>query len=426
MRHRLQFQIFGAVAMSGIICVLVAGLIALVFYEELHPLPRVAGDIGELIVEGLPPPGTPEFAKAFNKRARRLHASVSLWDAEGKLLGRSGRALSRPPRDPRRGGFASSKDSTLVVHFQDGRILKVDSGMHMPPHVVHRFAGSLCFLIVVLLLGSQWAARRIGRRLEQLESSVARFGSGDLSARADIRGEDEIARLANAFNRNFERIGGLLRQQRRMLQSASHELRSPLTRLRMAFELATDADVDAATRERLRGEAGRDIDELDALIGDLLLAGRLSDSELPRDFASVPLKSIVSEEAAKVSAEVRADEVAVDGNARMLRSLVRNLLENARRYGRDPIVATLRAEPTRVVLRVEDAGEGVPAEERERIFEPFYRPAGHREGQHGGVGLGLALVRTIAAHHGGTVHYVPREGRGSLFEVELPLSPSAA
>jgi signal transduction histidine kinase len=422
MRHRLQFQIFGAIAMSGLICVALAGLIALVFYEELHPLPRVAGEIGELIVEGLPPANTPEFQRAFRQRARKLHASVSLWDAQGKLIARSGRALERPPRARKRGGFASSRDHSLVVHFEDGRMLKVDSGLRMPPEAVRKFAGSLVFLVCVLLMGSHWAARHIGRRLDRLEATVARFGSGDLSARADIKGQDEIARLAQAFNRNFERIAGLLRQQRRMLQSASHELRSPLTRLRMAFELATDAEVDTATRERLRGEAGRDIDELDALIGDLLLAGRLSDTELPRDFTRVSFKDIVSEEAKKVSAEVQADEVTLDGNARMLRSMVRNLLENARRYGKDPIVATLRTEPTRVLLRVEDAGEGVPPEERERIFEPFYRPPGHREGQHGGVGLGLALVRTIAAHHGGSVRYVEREGKGSVFEVELPLT----
>src|SRR5690606_2614059 len=132
--------------------------------------------------------------------------------------------------------------------------------------------------------------------------------------------------------------------QRRMLQSASHELRSPLTRLRMAVELATDPDVDAGTRERLRSDAGRDIEELDALIGDLLLAGRLSDTELPRDFVRVELSSIVQEEAARVGADAKVAPASLEGHARMLRSLVRNLLENARRYGKDPIVVELSRE----------------------------------------------------------------------------------
>jgi len=98
---------------------------------------------------------------------------------------------------------------------------------------------------------------------------------------------------------------------------------------------------------------------------------------------------------------------------------VRNLLENARRHGKDPIHATLTRRGNEAVLVVQDGGEGVPADDRERIFEPFYRPAGHREGKDGGVGLGLSLVKTIAEHHGGSVRYVPAS-EGSKFEVRLP------
>lgn len=111
--------------------------------------------------------------------------------------------------------------------------------------------------------------------------------------------------------------------------------------------------------------------------------------------------------------------VAVRGDPRLLRRLLRNLLENARRYGADtPIEVTLAGEAGPAVLRVCDRGPGVPATERERIFEPFYRPAGTREPE-GGVGLGLALVRQIARKHGGDARCTPRDGGGSCFEVTL-------
>jgi signal transduction histidine kinase len=274
----------------------------------------------------------------------------------------------------------------------------------------------------VLLLGSHGAAHKIVRRLALLEETVSRFGAGDLSARVVVRGRDEIARLGEAFNRNFARIGGLLRQQRRMLQSASHELRSPLTRLRMAFELATDPEVDGATRERLRSEAGRDIEELDALISDLLLAARLSDSELPRDFAPVELSALVREEASKVGASSELTPLTLSGNARMLRSAVRNLLENARRYGGGEIRVFLRSSAAsggETTIQVCDRGAGVPEEMRERIFEPFFRLPGHAE-QAGGVGLGLSLVKQIAERHGGSVRCEPRDGGGTCFRLTLP------
>jgi signal transduction histidine kinase len=422
MRTRLQFQIFRALAVTVLTAVLLVVGCMWLFFHDVHPLPRFAGDLGELIVDHMPPPENPGFRREFARRARRLNASMCLWDREARELACEGRRRPpRPAREIRKRGFAVAESDAMFVRLDDGRLLAVqfDHGM-MRGDGAKKSLVAILFLVGVLLLGSHWAAKRIVRRLKVLEATVARFGAGDLSARVELYGRDEIARLGEAFNRNFARIAGLLRQQRRMLQSASHELRSPLTRVRMAFELATDPDVDVSTRERLRGEAGRDIEELDALIGDLLMAARLSDTELPREWSGVPLTQIVREEAAKVNATAELAELSITGNARMLRSLVRNLLENARRYGKDPIVVKLEPHDGHVVLSVEDAGEGVPDADRERIFEPFYRREGHREGRDGGVGLGLALVRNIAEHHDGSARYLPRQGGGSRFEVELP------
>ncbi|HEX6242025.1 MAG TPA: ATP-binding protein, partial [Polyangiales bacterium] len=115
-----------------------------------------------------------------------------------------------------------------------------------------------------------------------------------------------------------------------------------------------------------------------------------------------------------------AEALRVQGNPRMLRSLVRNLLENAKRHGREPVRASLGRAEGQLRLWLDDAGALVAEEDRERIFEPFYRPVGHREGKDGGVGLGLWLVRSIAEHHGGSVRYLAHEGH-SRFEVTLPV-----
>jgi signal transduction histidine kinase len=419
-RRRLHFQIFRALVLTGVLCLLVTGLVAKLFRSDDERWPQLVQDVGAFIVADLPEHDPVARERELRDRAARLRASISLWERDGKLLVRVGKELGPTWHRgaPKHDLFAHH--GAFEIRLRDGRTLALAfDGQPTPPGARHFvFAGALLF--GTLLLGSYMAARRITRRLEGLERGVTRFAAGDLEARVKVRGRDEIASLAHAFNRSFDRIAGLLRQQRRMLQSASHELRSPLARVRMALELATEPEQSSDGRERLRREATRDIEELDALIGDLLLAGRLADTELPREFAAVALQPIVREEAARVSAAVEGAELSVLGNGRMLRSLVRNLLENARRYGRDPIRAMLSLQGNEAVLRVEDAGDGVVESERERIFEPFYRPAGHREGVDGGVGLGLALVKTIAEHHGGTVRYVAGAS-GSCFEVRLPL-----
>jgi signal transduction histidine kinase len=420
-RSRLHLQIFRALVATGVSCFLVTGLIGRLLRNDEQQWPRLAQDIGAFIVAGLPDRDEAALREELSRRGAQLHASISLWNEQGELLAHAGERLGPERIDPDEGEALVAKDGAVRVRLRDGRTLALAFEHQPASFVPMHFVFMLGLLLATLLLGSWLAARRISRRLERLERGVTRFGAGDLDARVSVGGRDEIASLARAFNRSFDRIASLLKQQRRMLQSASHELRSPLARVRMALELATEPDATVEARELLRRDATRDIEELDLLISDLLLAGRLADTELPREFTEIPLHALVGEEAERVRARGEGGELYLEGNPRMLRSLVRNLLENARRHGRDPIHASWRAEGREIVLCGEDAGDGVPERERERIFEAFYRPPGHREGTDGGVGLGLALVKTIAEHHGGSARYRATP-TGSCFEVRLPAS----
>jgi signal transduction histidine kinase len=173
-------------------------------------------------------------------------------------------------------------------------------------------------------------------------------------------------------------------------------------------------------RPELRAELERDIAELDALVDEILLASRLDAVGALDATEDVDLLAAAAEECARVDAALEGEPVSVRGDARLVRRMIRNLLENARRYGDGtPVDVTVqRRADGRAVLRVCDRGPGVPEGERERIFEPFFRLAGARE-REGGVGLGLALVRQIARKHGGDVECLPRDGGGSCFEVTL-------
>ena len=420
--RRLHLSIFGALVVTGLVCVALVVALSSAFGGDGHPVPHFVRDMGALVLEGLPDRDRPGFERALMRRARRLNASISVWDRDGVLLGAAGKPMARPRLIPGLEPVFSHRQDGLFIKLEDGRLLAV--AFHGVNKVIgaRRFVMAVLGLVMVLMVGSYLAARRITRRLEALERGVTRFGEGELGTRVPVAGKDEVAQLSRAFNRSFERISGLLRTQRRMLQSASHELRSPLARLRMAFELLREPG-NASERDKLFSDAEQDIAELDALIADLLLAGRLTDEELPKDFARVALDTLLVEEATRVGAQVElaaaADALGVQGNARMLRSLLRNLLENAKRYGREPIRAILARRRDQIFVWVDDHGEPLPEAERARIFEAFYRPPGHHEGKHGGVGLGLSLVQSIAEHHGGSARYLEHEGH-SRFEVTLP------
>jgi two-component system, OmpR family, sensor kinase len=286
--------------------------------------------------------------------------------------------------------------------------------------------GMLVLLALAVALGAYPIVRRLTQRLENLQRGVQRWGEGDLSARVDESGHDEVAYLAQRFNQAASRVEQLLQSHKSLLANASHELRSPLTRIRMGLELM--AQSSSAPSANLVAEVSRNINELDTLIDEILTASRLDAAQADwGPLQSVDLTGLVAEECARLEAPFDAQtrgnsSMVVQGNAKLLRRLVRNLLENARRYSPQDVSATLALYPqdsTRAVLGVHDRGPGVPDSERQRIFEPFYRAQNASE-QQGGVGLGLALVKSIAERHGGLVRCEARAGGGASFVVELP------
>jgi signal transduction histidine kinase len=283
---------------------------------------------------------------------------------------------------------------------------------------------SLLALVVVLFLaiavGAYPFVRRLTRRLETLKRGVEAFGKGALDRRVPVEGRDEVATLANSFNLAAERIEALVRSHKSLLANASHELRSPLARLKMATSLLSDAAPDEREREHLRAEINTDIAELDGLVDEVLLASRLEAAPQPEHLEHVDLLALAVEEGARVDASVDGPTATVTGEERLLRRALRNLLENARRYGGGEIRVDLADKAAAgVEIRVSDNGPGVPEAYRERIFEPFFRLPGHAE-RAGGVGLGLALVRQIIERHHGRIRCVrPPEG-GGCFVIDLP------
>ncbi|HTH44592.1 MAG TPA: HAMP domain-containing sensor histidine kinase [Oxalicibacterium sp.] len=375
--------------------------------------------------EVLPPASASadEQQQALTRWQARSHTDLALYSPQRKLIAEAGRDL--PPLSPAQtaSGWLDGGPPVFAVELPDGRWLvgqRSHHGRRKPPI---SFFAALCLIGLAVGLGAYPIVRRLTRRLERLQTSVEALGAGRLSTRIVLKGDDEVARLAGSFNRSAARIEALVDAQKALLANASHELRSPLARIRMAVEL-----METQAQPEMREELTRNIAELDQLIDEILLASRLdAASDTASTFETVDLTAVVAEECARLAGEieVQLDASTIDmiGDARLLRRMVRNLLENAKRYGEgSPITVTLaRSSPSHIHLRICDGGPGIPAAERERIFEPFYRLPGARE-RDGGVGLGLALVRQIAQRHGGEVHCIEHAAPGSCFEVTLPIA----
>ncbi|WP_413991579.1 sensor histidine kinase [Labrys okinawensis] len=341
-----------------------------------------------------------------------MGAGISIYSKDRVLVASRGIPIALPAGEddaPQRW-----LDHIIRVDLPDGRT--VLARLPRPPEPGLR-------ILMVVLLGAggigiaAWpATARLTRRLEVLRTGVESWGSGTLSRRVAEQGSDEVAMVARSFNGAASRIEVLVNSQKALLANASHELRSPLARLRMAIEIWTDTPTNTA-----REEITRDLREIDQLVEEILLASRLDYAgNTPLLGTQVDLLGLAAEEAARTGANADGRSVEIYGDATLLRRLMRNLLENASKHGRPPVEITISQSEGKAHIEVADRGPGVAEAERAHLFEPFYRPAGRSE-MSGGWGLGLALVRQIAGRHRGSVRCESREGGGSLFVVDLPL-----
>ncbi|MBV8474932.1 MAG: HAMP domain-containing histidine kinase, partial [Hyphomicrobiales bacterium] len=351
-----------------------------------------------------------QAATALERLDNAMDADVSIYRADGALLASHGAPIplvpdGRPPR-----AFV------MRVDLPDGRVLL--ARLRRPSHRPERILSIVLLIAGGVGLAAFPIAARLTRRLEALRSGVQRWGAGALSLRVDDTGDDEVAVVARAFNAAAARVEDLLTSQKALLANASHELRSPLARLRMAIELWSIEPTAAMRQEILRNLA-----ESDQLVEEILLASRLNHPGAPNARARVDLLGLAAEEAARfedgmASASGAGETVEIEGDATLLRRVIRNLLENAAKHGRPPIRIAVTRRPNAARIVVTDGGQGIAPDERERVFEPFYRPSGRGEAA-GGWGLGLSLVRQIAERHGGAAFCEAEPGGGSRFVVDL-------
>jgi signal transduction histidine kinase len=421
MSQRLYHRLYLTFLAITVISLLVTAFLARAFHEPRIPAAHILIPLARSLVCDAPGSCQGAEAELLETRARELDADVVIWDGDGRLLFHAGHELVTP------GGAAGwqrgPRGPVWLTSLGDGRTIGLRERGHVGPHRP-LFLPLLVALAILMAIGLLPLSRSITRRLEQLAEGARRWGAGDLRHRVPVVGRDEIATLAQRFNEAAAAIEALLAQERQMLAGASHELRSPLARIRMALELLAD-ETDPGKRGELARRAADDIVELDALVEELLLSARAQPGVPRRPTAEIDLLALVREEAQTVGAEVTGEPLPLFCEGAMVRHMVRNLLANARLHGGG---GAIRAEVRRVeeqaVVAVEDDGPGVPESEQERIFAPFYRSPGLRTPGDTGLGLGLALVRQVARYHGGDVVYIARQPAGSRFEVRLPVSPS--
>ena len=408
--QRLYVRIWLAVVMAVAVLTLLQGWAWRMAAEPPLQEIVVRNTAGEVIGSGVRRPRGPRAEHA----ARPASAPVSTPDSDGD-------ADDGPaPRGPE-----------FVVTTQDGQTLNVH--LPRPPRNFWNrppfgFFWTLGLVGIAVALATYPIIRKLTRRLELLRRGVEQWGAGDLTTRVAVQGSDEVAFLAQRFNHAAERVETLVHSHKSLLANASHELRSPLARIRMGLELMGHSAPTSSASTDFKAEILRNLAELDQLIDEILLASRLDAQEADLGTVeSIDLSGLAAEECARVDALLdtgdNTDAVEVRGIPKLLRRAIRNLLENARRYSAGEVEIQVRREGGRAVVRVSDHGPGVPPAQRERIFEPFYRLPGASE-RDGGVGLGLALVRSIAERHGGTVVCEARlDGRGGAsFMLMLPLT----
>ncbi|MEU6341467.1 HAMP domain-containing sensor histidine kinase [Streptomyces sp. NPDC046977] len=358
-------------------------------------------------------------------RATPRASDPAVGTIDGKARESSGRAVIDGRSAPYR--FATVEATDL-----GGRTVLVHAGASLAARETAVRSTGLAMLaglpLVLLVVGGvTWlVTRRALAPVEGIRREMAAITtSEDLSRRVpEPASRDEVARLARTTNETLTALEAAVDRQRRFVADASHELRSPIASLRTQLEVGSAhpqlLDVPGAVK---------DTERLQHLAADLLLLARLDAGERPGQ-GRVDLGALLREEVGRRPADRTPVSVEVGGGGRcevtgsrsQLARVIGNLVDNAQRHARTRVAVSVRRQDERIVLTVADDGAGVPAAERERIFERFVRLDDARARDDGGAGLGLAIARDVARRHGGTLTAGEAPSGGALFVLRLPVA----
>ena len=282
---------------------------------------------------------------------------------------------------------------------------------------------AIALMSIVVLSGCYFAVRWLVRPIKWIQKGTARIGQGDLDYRIRETRRDDLGDLAADINHMADDVRDMLEAKRQLLLAISHELRSPLTRAKVALEFLDDGQV----KHNLLG----DVREMERLIADLLESERMNAGHTTLRRSTVELSSMLQalvqndfrERFGQINLHLPVQPVVREVDEVRLRLVAKNLIENALRYtppGAAPVEVDLTAKPGMVVLRVRDHGPGIPKEHLARVTEPFYRADPARSRSTGGLGLGLYLARRIAEAHRGSLVIESELGQGTLCTVTIP------
>ncbi|PLR18500.1 two-component sensor histidine kinase, partial [Caulobacter flavus] len=306
-------------------------------------------------------------------------------------------------------------DFELGIRQADGRWLVVG-----PKFTVLRDTWQVRILLilalsVVAVSPLAWLfARRLAGPITAFAAAAERLGRDPRAPPLSLSGSAEVAAAANAFNEMQERLRRYVEDRTAMIGAVAHDLRTPLTRLRFRIE---------TTPEDVRSKLESDIDQMEAMISATLAFVR--DTSRPAERTKLELASLlesVMDEAAETGGDATAEEsekIVIEGDPIALKRLVTNLVENALKYGGAARGRVYRQAGS-AILEIDDDGPGVPSAELDRVFEPFFRGEPSRNRETGGIGLGLAVVRSLARAHGGDVALLNRPEGGLRARVTLP------
>ena len=298
-----------------------------------------------------------------------------------------------------------------------------------PPPLTPLLAGALIFVLALTATASAAVGIPLVRRLRSLQNAISELGGGNWAVRLDANAEGGLSDLAESINRTAAQLQQQFQEREALLQVVSHEIGTPLSRMRFQVGMLEDEIQRPNQRNRLRA-LGDDLDELDELSTELVawMEPGSTASTLKRDFELQPVLESLAELARSEKARSQPITLMVPANVtvcadqRQFQRALENLLRNALRYAHESVVVEVQADTAGVVVEVRDDGPGIPREQWTNVFEPFVRIDAPRSRAHRGLGLGLAIVRRIVEAHGGMVTVTDASEGGTCVRTIWPSS----